>query len=110
MPLAWIGFVGINGAYFQLTGIWLGRSLGQRWFGLAVTNADATPMSSPRWGPRSWWKILYAAPIVGPLFFGLGDLWRIHNDESHQSLPDRMLGTIVVHMNSLPAATRRFLR
>ncbi len=25
IPLTWVGFFGINGAYFQLTGIWLGR-------------------------------------------------------------------------------------
>ena len=108
--LGWIGFLGLHGAYFQFTGLWLGRSLAQRWFGLAVTNADATPMSAPRWGLRSWKKMRYSLPFIGPLWFGITDFWRIHTDPSHQSLLDRKIGTIIAQANSLPPATRRFLK
>ena len=107
--VTWIGFLGAHGVYFQLTGIWIGRSLGQRWFRLAVVNADATPLSDRRWGKRSWAKLIYAFPLIGPLGFGIADLIRINRSENHQSLVDRRSSTIVAVAYTLPLVTRRHL-
>ncbi len=108
--LHWIILFLVHWLYFKYTGVWMGRSLGQRWFRIALVHDDASPLGRAHWGRRSIRKIIYILPIIGPLWFGIRDLYRISNDEKHQSRIDLLEHTVAAVDWSLPTDTRAKLR
>lgn len=108
--LHWIVLFVVHWLYFKYTGIWLGRSLGQRWFRIALVHDDATALGRAHWGRRAGKKTVYILPIIGPLFFGLRDLTRISKDEKHQSRIDLQEHTVAAVDWSLPTESREKLR
>ena len=78
--------------YWRLTGVAYSRSLGQRMLGLAVVVEDGSGMTSQMWDARAY------------------DLARISQRHTHQSNVDLRVGSIVVHADSLPPASRRHIR
>lgn len=106
----WLLVFGLHYLYFSYTGKWMGRSLGQRWFRIALVHDDATPLGQLHWGRRAWKKTKYAVPVIGLLFFGVRDFIRIRNDERHQSSIDATENTVAAVDWSLPPATRSMLR
>lgn len=107
---AWVVLIGAHYLYFVWTGRWLGRSLGQRLFGLAVIRPDASPLQHEAWGQRSSRKLRYLVPVLGPLWFGGRDLWLVERSAHHRSSLDAAAGTVVVESSSLPPSTRALLR
>ncbi|MDP6906726.1 MAG: RDD family protein [Candidatus Thalassarchaeaceae archaeon] len=87
----------------------LGRTLGQRWFGLAVVREDGEPLPRSDCGKRSVMKLKYLLPFLNIIFFII-DSRHIHRRHTHQSSIDLECASIVVVANSLPPAKRRHLR
>jgi uncharacterized RDD family membrane protein YckC len=87
----------------------LGRSLGQRWFGLAVVREDGEPLPRTDCGRRSFAKLRYLLPAINIICF-LIDAKHIRQRHTHQSSIDLDCASIVVVANSLPPAKRRGLR
>ncbi len=94
--------------YWTWTGRRLSRSLGQRWFGLAVVADDGAPLPENAWDSRALRKILYLVPIINILLL-VRDSLRIKQRHTHQSEIDLVVGSIVAFEDSLPAETRRTL-
>ena len=108
--LHWIILFTIHWLYFKYTGLWMSRSLGQRWFGIALVHHDATPLGPRHWGKRAFAKTKYAIPVFGQLGWGLYDYLRIRREEHHRSSIDENNGTIAAVAWSLPPSTRAMLR
>ena len=108
--LHWMVLFASHWLYFKYTGLWMGRSLGQRWFHIALVHGDATPLGRIHWGRRAVSKTKYAIPLIGQFWFGLRDLVKIKNDESHRSRVDFTHHTVAAVDWSLPPATRAMLR
>jgi uncharacterized RDD family membrane protein YckC len=87
----------------------LGRSLGQRWFGLAVVREDGEPLHRTDYGRRAFAKLRYLLPILQIIFFII-DARHIRRRHTHQSSIDLACASIVVIANSLPPAKRLHLR
>ena len=77
--------------------------------GLAVVVEDGSGMTSQMWDMRALRKLLYLIPVLN-LYFGAYDLARISQRHTHQSNVDLIVGSIVVHADSLPPASRRHIR
>ena len=88
----------------------MSRSLGQRWFGIALVHHDATPLGPRHWGKRAFAKTKYAIPVFGQLGWGMYDYLRIRREEHHRSSIDENNGTIAAVAWSLPPSTRAMLR
>ncbi len=86
-----------------------GRTLGQRWFGLAVLREDGERLSREACGTRSFRKLCYIIPII-QLIFAFIDLRHITRRHTHQSSIDLHVASIVVVADSLPPAKRKHLR
>ncbi|MDP6900287.1 MAG: RDD family protein [Candidatus Thalassarchaeaceae archaeon] len=86
----------------------LGRSLGQRWFGLAVVREDGEPLHRTDCGRRAFAKLRYLLPIN--IIFFMIDAQHIRRRHTHQSSIDLACASIVVIANSLPPAKRLHLR
>jgi uncharacterized RDD family membrane protein YckC len=95
--------------YWRLTGVTYSRSLGQRMLGLAVVVEDGSGMTSQMWDERAARKLLYLIPVLN-LYFGAYELARISQRHTHQSNVDLKVGSIVVHADSLPPASRRHIK
>ena len=95
--------------YWRLTGVTYSRSLGQRMLGLAVVVEDGSGMTSQMWDERAARKLLYLIPMLN-LYFGVYELARISQRHTHQSNIDLKVGSIVVHADSLPPASRRHIK
>ena len=95
--------------YWRLTGVTYSRSLGQRMLGLAVVAEDGSGMTSQMWDARALRKLLYLVPVLN-LYLGAYELARISQRHTHQSNVDLKVGSIVVHADSLPPASRRHIR
>ena len=108
--LHWLILLGMHWLYFKYTGSWLGRSLGQRWFGIALVHGDASPLGESHWGRRAARKLIYALPVVGLVIFALIDYVRIKGDEKHQSSIDTAENTVAAVYWSLPWETRSTMR
>ena len=87
----------------------LGRTLGQRWFGLAVVREDGEPLPRIDCGSRAFAKLRYLLPILQIIFFMI-DARHIRRRHTHQSSIDLACASIVVIANSLPPAKRLHLR
>ena len=87
----------------------MGRSLGQRWFGLAVVREDGEPLQRSDCGRRSISKLRYLIPLLN-LYFLYVDGRYIRTRHTHQSSIDLACASIVVVANSLPPAKRIHLR
>ena len=77
--------------------------------GLAVVVEDGSGMTSQMWDTRALRKLLYLIPVLN-LYLGAYDLARISQRHTHQSNIDLHVGSIVVHADSLPPASRRHIR
>ena len=108
--LSWAVILSLHWLYFKYTGLWMGRSLGQRWFHIALVHHDATPLGNSHWGRRSFAKLRYAIPVIGQFWWGLRDLLRIRNHQQHRSSIDEKHNTAAAIDWSLPPATRALLR
>ena len=108
-PLNWAIIAATYYLYHKYALIRFGRSLGQRWFGLAVVMEDGGAPSRDAAGARAWRKLVYAFPIVQLIFFFRHGR-QIHTRHTHQSNIDLVCATAVVVANSLPPARRRHLR
>ncbi len=108
--LHWLILFGLHWLYFKYTGTWMGRSLGQRWFGIALVHDDATPLGEKHWGKRSTRKLIYAIPVVGLVVFAFLDYVRIRGDDKHQSRIDAAENTVAAVYWSLPWETRVTMR
>ena len=95
--------------YWRPTGVTSSRSLGQRMLGLAVVADDGSGMTSQMWDARALRKLLYLVPVLN-LYLGAYELARISQRHTHQSNIDLKVGSIVVHADSLPPASRRHIR
>ena len=93
----------------QIHGQHIGRSLGQRWFGLAVVREDGEPLHRSDCGRRAISKLRYLIPVVN-LYFLYKDGQFIRKRHTHQSSIDLACASIVVVANSLPPAKRSHLR
>ena len=95
--------------YHKYTVLTLGRSLGQRWFGLAVVREDGEPLQRYDCGRRAVAKLRYL--ILGlNVVFAVIDARHIHRRHTHQSSIDLACASIVVVANSLPPGKRTHLR
>lgn len=108
--LHWVILLALHWLYFKYTGIWMGRSLGQRWFGIALVHDDASPLGATHWGRRAGRKLVYALPVIGLVVFALFDYVRIRGDEKHQSRIDAAEHTVAAVFWSLPWETRATMR
>ena len=95
--------------YWRLSGVTYSRSLGQRMLGLAVVAEDGSGMTSHMWDERAARKLLYLLPALN-LYFGAYELARISQRHTHQTNVDLKVGSIVMHADSLPPASRRHIR
>lgn len=109
IALHWLIYLATHFLYFKYTGRSMGRSLGQRWFALAVVHDDGSPLNDVHWGPRARSKFRYVIPIVGVLL-GMLDAVTIHRGEDHRTGVDMRNHTIVALERTLPASTRHVLR
>lgn len=107
--LHWIIFLTLHWLYFKYTGRSIGRSLGQRWFRIAIVHDDGTILGESHWGPRSFAKLRYAIPIIG-WFIGIADLIKYHRSEDHRTKIDLSNHTVAAVDWSLPQMTRERLR
>ena len=98
-----------NYLYYKQTGVKFGRSLAQRWMGLAVVKIDGKPLTSSEWSRRAAKKLRYAIPLIGLFWFGIRDVRLIVKRHTHQSSIDLAVGSIVVDGTSLPPACRSHL-
>ena len=105
----WALILGSNYLYHKYTVHSMGRSLGQRWFGLAVVREDGEPLQRMDCGKRSISKLRYLIPLLN-LFFLFIDGRHIRRRHTHQSSIDLACASIVVIANSLPPAKRHSLR
>lgn len=87
----------------------LGRSLGQRWFGLAVVREDGEPLQRLDCGRRAISKLRYMIPLLN-FIFAVYDARHIHRRHTHQSSIDLACASIVVIANSLPPGKRLHLK
>ncbi len=95
--------------YHKFTVSNLGRSLGQRWFGLAVVREDGEPLQRYDCGRRAIAKLRYMVPLLNLVFAAI-DARHIHRRHTHQSSIDLSCASIVVVANSLPPGKRTHLR
>lgn len=107
--LHWVIFLTLHWLYFKYTGKSIGRSLGQRWFRIAIVHDDGTILGENHWGPRSFAKLRYAIPIIG-WFIGIADLLKYHKSEDHRTRIDLSNHTVSAVDWSLPQMTRERLR
>ena len=107
---SWGVIVAAHYLYFAWTGGWLGRSLGQRMFGLAVSRPDGALLDSVAWRQRSWRKCRYVVPLIGLLGWGLLDTLRAARGAHHRTGLDVSTDTVVVVAASLPPDSRTLLR
>jgi uncharacterized RDD family membrane protein YckC len=105
----WALILGANYLYHKYTVHSMGRSLGQRWFGLAVVREDGEPLQRMDCGRRSISKLRYLIPLFNLLFLFI-DGQHIRRRHTHQSSIDLACASIVVIANSLPPAKRHSLR
>ena len=105
----WVLIIQMNYLYHKYTISSMGRSLGQRWFGLAVVREDGEPLHRTDCGRRSISKLQYLIPVLN-LFFLYKDGRYIRNRHTHQSSIDLACASIVVVANSLPPEKRSHLR
>jgi len=108
--LHWLILFAMHWLYFKYTGTWMGRSLGQRWFGIALVHDDASPLGHSHWGRRAMRKVVYALPIIGIFGFAFIDYVKIRADEKHQSRIDVAEHTVAAVFWSLPWETRASMR
>ena len=107
--LNWLLIIQMNYLYHKYTVSSIGRSLGQRWFGLAVVREDGEPLHRSDCGRRAISKLRYLIPVVN-LYFLYKDGQFIRKRHTHQSSIDLACASIVVVANSLPPAKRSHLR
>ena len=105
----WLLIIQMNYLYHKYTVSSIGRSLGQRWFGLAVVREDGEPLHRSDCGRRAISKLRYLIPVVN-LYFLYKDGQFIRKRHTHQSSIDLACASIVVVANSLPPAKRSHLR
>ena len=105
----WVLILGTNYLYHKYSVTSMGRSLGQRWFGLAVVREDGEPLQRSDCGRRSISKLRYLIPLLN-LYFLYVDGRYIRTRHTHQSSIDLACASIVVVANSLPPAKRSHLR
>ena len=105
----WTLILSFNYLYHKYTVHGMGRSLGQRWFGLAVVREDGEPLQRMDCGKRSISKLRYLIPGLNLIFLFI-DGRHIHRRHTHQSSIDLACASIVVIANSLPPAKRHSLR
>lgn len=105
----WILILSSNYLYHKYTVFAMGRSLGQRWFGLAVVREDGEPLQRIDCGHRSISKLRYLIPGINLIFLVI-DGRHIRRRHTHQSSIDLSCASIVVIANSLPPAKRHSLR
>ena len=105
----WTLIFGSNYLYHKYTVHSMGRSLGQRWFGLAVVREDGEPLERIDCGRRAVSKLKYLIPGIN-LVFLIIDGRHIRLRHTHQSSIDLDCASIVVIANSLPPAKRHSLR
>jgi uncharacterized RDD family membrane protein YckC len=105
----WILILSSNYLYHKYTVSGMGRSLGQRWFGLAVVREDGEPLQRIDCGRRSVSKLRYLIPGINLIFLFI-DGRHIRRRHTHQSSIDLACASIVVVANSLPPAKRHSLR
>ena len=105
----WVLILSSNYLYHKYTVHGMGRSLGQRWFGLAVVREDGEPLQRMDCGRRSISKLRYLVPGLNLIFLFI-DGRHIRRRHTHQSSIDLACASIVVVANSLPPAKRHSLR
>ena len=105
----WALILSFNYLYHKYTVHGMGRSLGQRWFGLAVVREDGEPLQRMDCGRRSISKLRYLIPGFNLIFLFI-DGRHIRRRHTHQSSIDLACASIVVIANSLPPAKRHSLR
>ena len=105
----WALILGSNYLYHKYTVYSMGRSLGQRWCGLAVVREDGEPLQLIDCGRRAISKLRYLMPLLN-LGFLFIDGRHIQRRHTHQSSIDLACASIVVIANSLPPAKRHGLR
>ena len=105
----WALILGSNYLYHKYTVHGMGRSLGQRWFGLAVVREDGEPLQRMDCGRRAISKLRYLIPGLNLIFLFI-DGRHIRRRHTHQSSIDLACASIVVIANSLPPAKRHSLR
>ena len=105
----WALILSFNYLYHKYTVHSMGRSLGQRWFGLAVVREDGEPLQRMDCGRRSISKLRYLVPGLNLIFLFI-DGRHIRRRHTHQSSIDLACASIVVVANSLPPAKRHSLR
>tara|TARA_B100001996_G_scaffold220817_1_gene169776 strand:+ start:1450 stop:2022 length:573 start_codon:yes stop_codon:yes gene_type:complete len=105
----WMLIIAAAFLYHKYTIHGMGRSLGQRWFGLAVVREDGERLNREQCDKRSMMKLRYMIPIIGIICF-FSDAKHIRNRHTHQSSIDLSCASIVVIANSLPPAKRYGLR
>jgi hypothetical protein len=108
--LDWVLIFCAHWLYHKYTCRWLGRSLAQRLFGLAIVSSDATLLDRSLWGRRSAGKLRYLIPLLGQLWFAPRDILLIHRRHTHQSSLDLAVGSAVVVADSLPRESRLALK
>ena len=106
----WFLIFGANYLYHKYTGIRFGRTLAQRWLGLAVVREDGSALTRLDWDKRALRKIRYVVPVIGLLWFGIRDSLLIQKRHTHQSSIDLTVGSIVVDGNSLSPTFRKHLK
>ena len=107
--LNWGLLLGAFYLYHKVLVTWMGRSLGQYWFGLAVVREDGGRLPRVDCGRRAVAKLRYLVPLVNLWCFFV-DARLIVRRHTHQSSIDLACASIVVIANSLPPAKRRHLR
>ena len=105
----WALIFGSNYLYHKYTVHAMGRSLGQRWFGLAVVREDGEPLERVDCERRAVSKLRYLIPGIN-LIFLIVDGRHIRQRHTHQSSINLNCASIVVIANSLPPAKRHSLR
>ena len=107
--LNWLLIIQMNYLYHKYTVNCMGRSLGQRWFGLAVVREDGEPLQRLDCGRRATLKLRYLIPVLNLIYLYI-DGRHIRRRHTHQSSIDLTCASIVVVANSLPPAKRNSLR
>ena len=91
-----IGYLILAGAYYILMHGLKGQTLGKMVLGITVVNEDGTPIDLGIAAKRAvLFPIASVVPYVGSLLTLLNGLWPLW-DVKHQSLGDKMAGTLVV--------------
>tara|TARA_B100000963_G_scaffold361952_1_gene401188 strand:+ start:8899 stop:9471 length:573 start_codon:yes stop_codon:yes gene_type:complete len=107
----WVILLTSHWLYWKYTGRSFGRSLGQRAFRIAIVHDNGTVLESHHWGPRAVGKLIYLAPVIGPLWFGMRDAFDARSKQAeYRTSIDKKNHTVAAVDWSLPVETRTKLR